>query len=191
LVAALCWALVWAFGSVVLVHLRVLDDFSDRLERDPLTGLPSRSTFMLRANAALQAAADDGTRVGLLVTDIDGLRWFNERLGSAAGDRLLVAFAMRLRAAAGPRQVAARLAGDEFALLLPGLTGRDDLLLAAERLHAAAGGPIRVGHSLLPLSFGIGGALHPDDGGTVETLLDTARQAMGRMKVLHARTRDV
>lgn len=185
LLAVLCWSLVWTFGCAVLVHLRVLADLGNQLERDPLTGLASRSTFMLRANAALQAAAAEGTGVGLLLTDINGLRWMNERLGHAAGDRLLVAFASRLRAAAGPCQVAARLGGDEFALLLPSLAGRAELLQAAERVHAAAAGPIRIKNNLLTLSFGIGTALHPEDGGTVESLLEAAHQAMGRMKALN------
>ena len=91
----------------------------DRLERqaqsDPLTGLANRTLFLRRVEASLERASGMAT---VLFLDLDDFKAINDRAGHAAGDAVLVAAAGRLEASVGPGDVAARMGGDEFAVLL-------------------------------------------------------------------------
>ncbi|MDI6101110.1 bifunctional diguanylate cyclase/phosphodiesterase [Actinoplanes sp. NEAU-A12] len=82
---------------------------------DPLTGLANRALFRHRIDEALAAGP-----AAVLLADLDEFKTVNDSLGHDAGDGLLVAFARVLQDAAGPDAEVARLAGDEFAVLLPG-----------------------------------------------------------------------
>jgi diguanylate cyclase (GGDEF)-like protein len=91
----------------------------DRLERqahsDPLTGLANRSLFLRRVEASLARPAGTAT---VLFLDLDDFKAVNDRTGHAAGDAVLVAAAGRIGASVRPHDLAARMGGDEFAVLL-------------------------------------------------------------------------
>ncbi len=115
----------------------------DRLgawSRDPLTGLPVRPRFERDLDRACRRPAGRvPTWVGVLYLDVDGLKRVNDRDGHSAGDAVLAAVAHQLTREL-PREVrAARLAGDEFAVLLPAMTSPDEAgHLAARLLRATA-----------------------------------------------------
>jgi diguanylate cyclase (GGDEF)-like protein len=104
-------------------------------ETDPLTGLPNRRGFGALADAALAAARGQGLPCAVVALDLDRFKAINDGHGHAAGDAVLRGVGAAIRAAVRGGDVAGRLGGEEFALLLPG----DDLadaISVAERLRA-------------------------------------------------------
>ena len=89
---------------------------------DNLTGLPNRAAFLATLESAVQRAADGGPQFTVLFLDLDGFKRVNDTLGHAAGDELLVHVAKRIRGSLRASDVPSRFGGDEFLVLLPGVT---------------------------------------------------------------------
>lgn len=102
---------------------------------DALTGLPNRVALRTRADA-LEAQRDDATRTALIVLDIDHFKRINDEHGHQAGDDVLVAFGALLRDEVRGDDLAYRLGGEEFAVLIPGLDLASAADLAQRLLHA-------------------------------------------------------
>src|SRR6185437_4946026 len=100
---------------------RLQDELRHRAFHDALTELPNRTLFADRAEHALALARRTGTVTAVLFIDLDDFKDVNDTLGHALGDDLLTAFARRLAATARESDVAARISGDEFAVLLENL----------------------------------------------------------------------
>ena len=110
---------------------------------DALTDLPNRAYFVERVSQALaRLRRDRDYRFAVLFLDVDGFKAVNDRLGHAAGDRLLTEIAGRLRTCVRPGDVVARLGGDEFTLLLDEITGLADGERTARRIQDALAVPI-------------------------------------------------
>jgi diguanylate cyclase (GGDEF)-like protein len=169
------YAVVAGLTAVVTRRLRLqLDETDHQAHHDPLTGLPNRSLFRKRAQAAL----GDGRRdVVVALVDLDRFKLVNDTLGHAAGDVLLQTVAQRLAEAVRTDDTVARLGGDEFGLVLPGVTVGGARTVIA-RVQAALHEPCRVGDDLLPVSGSLGLAAAPGHGTTVEGLLRHADAAM-------------
>ena len=136
---------------------------------DELTGLPNRRAFLARGRPLVELSLRRGGQAGVLLLDLDGLKRVNDQQGHAAGDRLLVSAADVLRRSVGPHDVLARLAGDEFTVLLhacppdelPARTAWLETALAEEGISAS-----------------IGAACLPRDARTLDGLVDRADEAM-------------
>lgn len=148
-----------------------------RAEHDELTGLPGRAVLLRGLVAALEGA---GT-VAVLFADVDHFKLVNDSLGHAAGDQLLVHVARQLVETAGDQHLVGRLSGDEFVLVLQGLSGICDAIGIADRLRSAVKAPVVVhGRTLTPsVSIGIAVGL---PGSEASTLLAHADAALYRAK---------
>ena len=143
-----------------------------------LTGLPNR-TFLIEQLTHL--IATENVDVAVLFCDIDRFKIVNDSLGHGAGDRLLISFAERLRAAVRPGDLVARFGGDEFVIGIVGATTTDLVTTQAQRIISALNRPMEVdGHEVMA-SVSMGIALSAD-GADAETLLTHADTAMYRAK---------
>ncbi len=147
--------------------------------RDPLTGLPNRRLFDDRLAIALAQAHRYRHRLAVIFVDLDQFKQINDTLGHAAGDELLRAVARRLTSCVREGDTVARLAGDEFTLLLPGIHYAEDVAMICRKLLDALRQPFTVeGHEVHMTSSG-GVALYPEDGENEEALLRWQRPELG------------
>lgn len=148
----------------VIETLRPIDSIvkaEQELERraklDPLTGLLNRAEIMHRLEAARSHPRRTGEGMAVLFCDIDRLKPINDTFGHEAGDELIRIVAHRIQASVRTGDLAARVGGDEFLVLLTGISGLEDAVAAAEKIRSGVSAPISIdGHTVHPsLSIGI------------------------------------
>lgn len=151
-------------------------------EKDELTGVANRRTFLAQAGARLQATAA-GNEVWLAVMiDVDHFKTVNDGLGHAAGDLLLQHVATELRGQVRSSDLLARWGGDEFAMLLAG--DAPSRQLVARLVSALASMPLRVGEHDVPVSISVGGASFRCGDVALEEAMKRADQALYEAKRL-------
>jgi diguanylate cyclase (GGDEF)-like protein len=139
------------------------EDLEDQLRHqafyDSLTGLPNRALFQDRLEHGLARAERFGQQVAVLFVDLDRFKVINDSLGHAAGDKLLVQVATRLRDSLRSSDTIARLGGDEFTVLLEGPQARDEAVKAANRIFSALQAPFALDgqDAYVSASIGISG----------------------------------
>jgi diguanylate cyclase (GGDEF)-like protein len=180
--AFLCFVLVvtglFAFGT--LEEELVDNEFA--MLHDPLTELPNRLLFHDRVHRAILGATRTGTRVGVMVLDVDRFKEVNDTLGHHIGDLLLYELGYRLTETLRQSDSVARLGGDEFAILLPEIEDEANALAAAGKIRQALSHPIAVRDLSLEVEASAGIALYPDHGLDPEVLLQHADVAMYNAK---------
>ena len=158
------------------------DALREQANHDPLTRLPNRALLRERLQQALHRAQRQQGRVALCYVDLDEFKPINDSLGHAAGDRVLIEIAHRLRSGLRGGDTAARIGGDEFVVVLNNLADTDECRQAVERLLAALTEPIPIEGRMLKVSASIGVALYPRDADSVDDLLALADEAMYEAK---------
>ncbi len=148
---------------------------------DNVSGLPNRVQFVDRAEMALRDAEAAERPLAMLSVGINDLKKINYSLGLAAGDTVLREMASRLGNVVQPRDLTARLSGNEFGILLSDGTPESAILVAL-RLVAAAKAPLRIGEHEVSVGISIGISVFGDDAGDLPTLMQHAEAAMYRAK---------
>ena len=149
---------------------------------DVLTGLPNRSLVQDRLQQAVASADRAGTRVALLMVDLDRFKTINDSLGYSVGDLLLIEVAKRLKRSLHEADTLSRQGGDEFLILLPDLPDADACVARLVDLTDDLEQPFLVDAIELPTTVSMGIAIYPDDGPDLSTLLKKADMAMYRAK---------
>ena len=149
-----------------------------RAEFDLLTGLPNRALFNDRLGSAIERSRRSGQLLALLFLDIDRFKAVNDSHGHEAGDELLKIVAERMVATVRGVDTVARLAGDEFTVILEGLNGPADAEAVAGKLIEAMRLPVRLGPSFARVSISIGLAFLGGDEDDPARLLRRADEAL-------------
>jgi diguanylate cyclase (GGDEF)-like protein len=149
------------------------------LLRDALTGLPNRRALMQGLPDAMHRAARTGKPCALLFLDMDGFKGVNDTHGHEQGDALLRQFGARLLEAVRKTDFVARLAGDEFVVVLEGLSDAQDAHEKASGLLAVLRQPYALQRASVRVGASIGVALHlPGDPPDLDRWLARADSAM-------------
>jgi diguanylate cyclase (GGDEF)-like protein/PAS domain S-box-containing protein len=149
---------------------------------DMLTGLPNRTLLSERMRVAIDDSNATGKGAALLLLDLDRFKVINDTRGHQTGDMLLRQVAERISSAINHDGFAARIGGDEFAIILQNLDDQNDVTSICTRLLAKIGEPYSIGGVEQLIGASIGIALIPEDGTTADELLRLADLAMYEAK---------
>jgi len=181
--------ITWQGRAAYLVALhdvterrREAEAASYRAAHDDLTGLANRGAFFEHLREAIERARRSDERLAVLFVDLDRFKAVNDRLGHAAGDELLREMRRRLQARVRSADIVARLAGDEFTVLLHGIREEADAVAVADKLRTALEAPVNLGDEIASVGASIGVSVFPDEAGDPEGLLMQADAAMYRAK---------
>lgn len=145
---------------------------------DVLTGLVNRSEFERYCDEAIERAKSGRHAAAVLFIDLDAFKFINDSYSHAVGDRLLTLVGKRLLAQLREQDIAGRIGGDEFTVLLPSLDMREDAIVLADRLLSRLAEPFMIDGYEMVVSASIGIAGYPLDGSDAKTLIANADAAM-------------
>lgn len=144
---------------------------------DPLTALPNKLQLRLRVEHDLSIVERQNKQLAVLFIDFDHFKNINDTLGHAIGDELLVKVSKRLKTLLRQVDTLSRQGGDEFVVILPGVSV-DDAAHMAKRLLQSIEQPIKLEENELIITASVGIALYPNDGKDIDTLFKCADAAM-------------
>ncbi|RZI41952.1 sensor domain-containing diguanylate cyclase [Herbaspirillum sp. HC18] len=156
-------------------------EMEHNLRIDKLTAVFNRASLIAQIGflrRQLEQKTGDQPRFALLFIDLDHFKKINDQYGHGAGDKMLAAVAGRLKDSVRVTDVVARYGGDEFVVLLKGITAVDDIIAAEEKIRHVVEEPVQLDHGAARVGVSIGWALFPEDGEDVEALLKIADKRM-------------
>jgi diguanylate cyclase (GGDEF)-like protein len=187
-----------AFNESVRIFGEILDQ-KNEMERkitrqahyDMLTDLPNRFLFYKKLSATFDRRGNNGSvenaSSALLYIDLNGFKPVNDKYGHHIGDGLLKEVAIRLMSCISEEDTAARIGGDEFAVIIPNLSAEEEAKHLADRISAELERTFTVDNIDIEISGSIGIALYPQDGDNVDALIQHADKAMYIEKGMLAR----
>jgi diguanylate cyclase (GGDEF)-like protein/PAS domain S-box-containing protein len=157
----------------VTVRRQLENDLAYQAFHDGLTGLANRVLFQNRLEHAARLAQGDGATVGVLFVDLDDFKEVNDTLGHAAGDQLLIAVGQRIAHTVGSLDTAARMGGDEFAIVVSDAQSPEAVDELAGRIVAALAVPVELsdgagGTHIVSAAASVGVATSQEAAGTAE-----------------------
>ena len=145
---------------------------------DSLTGVCNRHFFHIKLDELIAECRREQSKFALLFIDLDHFKVINDNLGHATGDEFLRCIATRLQQNIRKTDIIARLAGDEFVVVMKSPANLEQLNAFAGKITRALSEQVSFDHHQLSASASIGVALYPDDGEDEDTLLKHADKAM-------------
>ena len=149
---------------------------------DSLTDLANRLLLKDRMHKAIQQAARDKHRLGVIFLDLDHFKLINDTLGHAVGDELLVYIAKLLKEQIRESDTLSRLGGDEFVILLPNINKTEDVEKIAIKIVKALQSKHQIGSHQLYITTSIGISIYPDHADNIDDLITNADTAMYEAK---------
>jgi diguanylate cyclase (GGDEF)-like protein/PAS domain S-box-containing protein len=173
---------ILSLGEDVTARVDAEEQLKQAAVNDALTGLPNRNALAARLEHAIVRVNRSGDRLALLFIDLDRFKKVNDTLGHAAGDEVLRQAAARIRACVRDVDTVARLGGDEFVVLLETDVRLDTAGIIGERVRNAFAVPFDWKGSEVSCGASVGVSLYPDHARDPASLLESADEAMYRVK---------
>ncbi|WP_220634263.1 putative bifunctional diguanylate cyclase/phosphodiesterase [Georgfuchsia toluolica] len=180
-------------GGKLINHVICFSDISERklveehinhlAQYDMLTGLPNRMLFRDCLRLAMLRAQRENRIMALMFLDLDRFKEVNKALGHEVGDTVLQHIASRLKTAMRESDTIARLSGDEFTMIMEGLSSIDEISLLADKILEIFGEPILIQGEELFVTASMGIATYLDHTDSEEKLIKAANLAMDSAKL--------
>lgn len=151
---------------------------------DPLTGLANRVLFSDRVSQAIRLATRENHQIALMLIDLNDFKIINDQYGHTTGDQLLCAISDRLESNIRNSDTLCRYGGDEFVVLLQGLTDQHEATVVEQKLYSAMQEVFTIDSHHIKSGCSIGIAYFPEDGIDETTLVNIADQRMYESKRL-------
>ncbi len=165
-------------AELAITTQRLYQDLRHRSEYDQLTEVPNRFSFERKVTELLGKVKREGGNLALIYVDLDRFKDVNDRFGHHVGDLFLQQVAQRLKSQLRGNDMLARIGGDEFIVLLPGVRGRKEAEEVAQRLERCFEDEFALNGYRLQGAASIGLAMAPEDGMDKEELQRVADMAM-------------
>lgn len=152
------------------------------VDHDFLTGLLNRHIFEIIATKAIELAKRYNHQVAILFMDLDGFKAVNDCYGHHIGDLLLKKLSKLFMQHIRKSDTVARIGGDEFALLLPEIKNKDEIIMVADKVLSIFNTEVKIKKYVCHITISIGIAVYPEDAHDYDTLLKKADEAMYLIK---------
>ncbi len=174
-------------GAVIVFHdvsaARAMSvEMTHSAQHDVVTGLPNRLLLNDRISQSIALARRQNRSIAVIFLDLDHFKYINDSLGHDIGDSLLQCDSKRLLAGVRASDTVSRQGGDEFVILLSGITYPEDAATSAKKILLSISAPCLVGGQDLHIDGSIGISVYPGDGEDAETLIKNADTAMYHAK---------
>lgn len=170
------------FASLAVERRGLYEQLSFRAQHDSLTALLNRASLYDRVDAQILHPNPDGGAMAVLYFDLDGFKEINDRYGHAAGDGVLQEVSRRILQNVRRTDFAARIGGDEFVVILPGISQTTEAARVSDLLIQAIEEPIPFGGAQLNVGASCGISIFPENGVNTDALLKKADEEMYRAK---------
>ncbi|WP_299644150.1 diguanylate cyclase [uncultured Ruegeria sp.] len=165
--------------SMAIANVRMRDQLHDQSVRDPLTGLFNRRHMTEMLRKSISRSQQSGAALSLIAVDVDHFKKFNDTHGHDAGDMVLRAVGAALEQGCDRDEVACRIGGEEFMLILPDNSPEDAMTRAEQLRQAVEAVSVRYGEKALPrITISLGVAHYPAHGTMPQDLLRAADDAL-------------
>jgi diguanylate cyclase (GGDEF)-like protein/PAS domain S-box-containing protein len=171
-----------AVGKDITKRIREHERLARLAYYDSLTGLANRMLFYERLRRAMVHTTRNEKLIAVLFLDLDRFKLINDTHGHMAGDDLLRNVAVRLEACVRESDTVARLAGDEFLILLDGISNVENVLTVIQKVVSSFSEPFNINNHTKVIKASIGGTFYPFDNSNAETLVRQADIAMYHAK---------
>ncbi|MBD2314339.1 EAL domain-containing protein [Desertifilum sp. FACHB-1129] len=169
-------------GTLMADTVRTIEKLDSAIEHltyyDPIVNLPNRALFIDRLQQVLVRSQTKEQLLAVMVLKINNLREINNALGSEAGNQFLKAIAHQLTSSLNNLDLLCRISDDEFAIALSNLTTTEEAIAFCQSLLSQLVLPIILNDSPVHPFTSLGIAICPDDGRTVEQLIQNAHTAV-------------
>ena len=171
------------FATLAVERRGLYEQLSFRAQYDSLTTLLNRASLYERMDAEIARSAREGGSMAIVYLDLDHFKEINDRYGHGAGDMVLQNVARQILNSIRRSDVAARIGGDEFVVLLPGMGDRAEAGRVADLMVNSLGQTSVFNGNELNAGASVGISIFPEDGTNADTLLNRADEYMYRNKV--------
>jgi diguanylate cyclase (GGDEF)-like protein len=173
----------WMLFRAIVVDVieTPFDELADVVNYDALTGLANRTYFSNRVAETIERSAATNAKMAIMFLDVDNFKNINDSLGHVLGDQVLIEIGNRLSNSVRQTDLVARMGGDEFMVMLPGVTAKAAETVATNML-ASISAPFCIDNNEIIVTPSIGIAIYDNDGRDFATLYRHADTAMYRAK---------